>query len=90
MTKPTQLVYEFESVRSIDGKSDVRVTGIHTNPVFILKAIEGQGAIFGYPDKPNSNLETSKVEKVFIFNNSVNIKTQNTDYWLVPHIKEVY
>lgn len=80
-------MYEFESVIDKHTGENKNVAGSRfTNPVDIVSLSVGRSAIFQYVDA-NAGFNTSTVVSVFIHNNSINILTRNTEYWLKPHIR---
>lgn len=84
-----QIVYKIDSMNDREGgllevPLDRRLKRYH-----IFSILEGRSAILVNADNDEETLKTSKVERVFIFNNSVNIVTANTEYWLKPAIEGV-
>lgn len=87
-----KLVYEFDSVTDKEGnnKLSLEYGTDYCNPVFIIDVGVGRGARFTYSDKQTHGFLTSKVESIRIWENCINIVTQNTDYWLKPYIREEF
>lgn len=86
MESDNMIVYEFESVRDLEG-NDVSTKMRHANPVQIVVLTVGRGAIFQYADKPDRNLATSTVEHIFVSGNHITIATKNTVYTLKAHFR---
>lgn len=85
-----KLIYEFQSVTDKNGK-DILTKELHANPVHLMSVVIGKKAILQYVDKQNDGIVTSKVEEMQIHLDHIRITTENTTYWLEPHIrKEVY
>ena len=85
-----RLAYEFDSVTDREGnnKLSLEYGTDYCNPVFLMDVGLGRPASFIYSDKQTHGIITSIVESIRIWENSINIVTQNTDYWLKPYIRE--
>lgn len=80
------LVYQIDSVTDRNG-DEKEIPAEWKIKQYSLDAVAvGRSAWLGWVDSDNKGLQTSTVEEIFIYGNSVRITTQNTVYWMKPTI----